>query len=189
VPQRIPKGRLGVSLGVDILRDQFASHRPTGRLLQHGQLLGVDLGPGTVTEGRRRWQPLFTPRDEALRQRNRHAVLTPGDATRWLVCGDPEGKVGHTGWLGVVGGADTVLYVLDPARSHEVPERHFPPEACAVRVVDRSRASKALAPVTNGTLLLAFGGAPGRRDCGRGGQGWPELAAWAVAWRQRMRAL
>ena len=98
-----------MSVWVEILLDKFASHRPTGRLLQHWQLLGVDLAPGTVTEGLRRLEPLFTPLYEALRQRNRHAVLTQCDETRWLVFGDPEGKVGHTWWLWVFGGADTVL--------------------------------------------------------------------------------
>lgn len=189
VPKLIPKGRLGVSMWVEILLDKFASHRPTGRLLQHWQLLGVDLAPGTVTEGLRRLEPLFTPLYEALRQRNRHVVLTQGDETRWLVFGDPEGKVSHTWWLWVFGGADTVLYVLDPSRSHEVPERHFPPDASGVLVVDRYSAYKAMAQVKNGTLLLAFCWAHVRRDFVRVGKGWPELEAWAVAWLQRIRAL
>ena len=189
VPKLIPKGRLGVSMWVEILLDKFASHRPTERLLQHWHLLGVDLAPGTVTEGLRRLEPLFTPLYEALRGRNRHAVLTQGDETRWLVFGDPEGKAGHTWWLWVFGAADTVLYVLDPSRSHEVPERHFPQDASGVLVVDRYSAYKAMAQVKNGTLLLAFCWAHVRRDFVRVGKGWPELKAWAVAWLQRIRAL
>jgi transposase len=189
VPKLIPKGRLGVSVWVEILLDKFASHRPTERLLQHWQLLGVDLAPGTVTEGLRRLEPLFTPLHEALRERNRQSVLTQGDETRWLVFSVREGKSGYTWWLWVFGSADTVLYVLDPTRSHEVPEQHFPPNASGVLLVDRYSAYKAMAQVKNGTLLLAFCWAHVRRDFVRVGKGWPELKAWALAWLQRIRAL
>jgi len=189
VPKLIPKGRLGVSLWVEILLDKFASHRPTERLLQHWQLLGVDLAPGTVTEGLRRLEPLFTPLYEALRERNRQSVLTQGDETRWLVFSVLEGKSGYTWWLWVFGSADTVLYVLDPTRSHEFPEQHFPPNASGVLLVDRYSAYKAMAQVKNGTLLLAFCWAHVRRDFVRVGKGWPELKAWALAWLQRIREL
>jgi transposase len=174
---------------VEILLDKFASYRPTERLLKHWQLLGVDLAPGTVAAGLRRLEPLFGPIQEALRQRNRQSVLAQGDETRWLVFADQEGKVGHTWWLWVFGGADTVLSILDPSRSHEVPEKHFPQDACGVLMVDRYSASKAMAQVKNGTLLLAFCWAHVRRDFVRVGKGWPELKAWALAWLQRIREL
>jgi len=189
VPKLIPKGRLGVSVWVEILLDKFASHRPTERLLQHWPLLGVDLAPGTVTAGLRRLEPLFTPLYEALGERHRQSVLTQGDETRWLVFIEQEGKSGYTWWLWVFGGPDTVLYVLDPSRSHEVPEQHFPPNASGVLLVDRYSAYKAMAQVKNGTLLLAFCWAHVRRDFVRVGKGWPELQAWAIAWLKRIRAL
>ena len=189
VPKLIPKGRLGVSVWVEILLDKFASYRPTERLLRHWQLWGVDVAPGTVADGLRRLEPLFGPLQQALRQRQRQSVLTQGDATRWLVFSDVEGKSGHTWWLWVFGGADTVLYVLDPARSHDVPEQHFPPNARGVLRVDRYSAYKAMAQVKKGTLLLAFCWAHVRRDFVRVGKGWPELRAWALAWLQRIREL
>jgi transposase len=189
VPKLIPKGRLGVSVWVEILLDKFASYRPTERLLKHWQLLGVDVAPGTVADGLRRLEPLFTPLQEALRERHRQSAFTQGDETRWLVFSDLEGKTGHTWWLWVFGGADAVLYVLDPSRSHEVPEQHFPPNARGVLLVDRYSAYKAMAQVKNGTLVLAFCWAHVRRDFVRVGKGWPELKAWALAWLQRIRAL
>jgi transposase len=189
VPKLIPKGRLGVSVWVEILLDKFASHRPTERLLQHWQLLGVDLAPGTVANGLRRLEPLFVPLYEALRQRNRQSILTQGDETRWLVFIEQEGKSGHTWWLWVFGGADTVLYLLDPTRSHEVPEQHFPKDASGVLLVDRYSAYKAMAQVKNGTLLLAFCWAHVRRDFVGVGKGWPELKGWALEWLQRIREL
>jgi transposase len=189
VPKLIPKGRLGVSVWVEILLDKFASYRPTERLLKHWQLLGVDLAPGTVADGLRRLEALFTPLQEALRERQRQSTFTQSDETRWLVFHDLEGKTGHTWWLWVFGGADTVLYVLDPSRSHDVPEQHFPPNARGVLLVDRYSAYKAMVQVKNGTLVLAFCWAHVRRDFVRVGKGWPELKAWALAWLRRIRAL
>jgi transposase len=189
VPKLIPKGRFGVSVWLEILLDKFASYRPTERLLKHWQFLGVDLAAGTVADGLRRLEPLFGPFQAAVRERNRQSVLTQGDETRWLVFSDQEGKIGHTWWLWVFGGADTVLYVLDPSRSHEVPEQHFPPNARGVLLVDRYSAYKAMAQVKDGTLLLAFCWAHVRRDFVRVGKGWPELKAWALGWLKRIREL
>ena len=39
---------------------------------------------------------------------------------------DLEGKTGYRWWLWVFLGEDTVVFRLDPTRSHEVPEGHFP---------------------------------------------------------------
>src|SRR5713226_8871864 len=188
-PKLIPKGLLGVSVWVEILLDKFASQRPTERLLNQWQFLGLDLAAGTVTAGLRRLEPFFQPVLEALRQRNRASVLTQADETRWLVFCEWEGKVGHTWWLWVFGGNDTVVYLLDPFRSHDVPENHFPKNACGVLLVDRYSGYKAMAQVKAGTLLLAFCWAHVRGDFVRVGKGWPELNAWALEWLQRIREL
>lgn len=188
-PKLIPKGLLGVSLWLEILVDKFASQRPTERLLNQWQLLGLDLAPGTVTDGLRRLEPLFQPVMEALRERNQASVLNQADETRWLVFCDWEGKVGHTWWLWVFGGTDTVVYILDPSRSHNVPENHFPKNACGVLLVDRYSGYKAMAQVKSGTLLLAFCWAHVRRDFVRVGKGWPESKAWALEWLKRIREL
>lgn len=189
VPKLIPKGLVGVSLWVEILVDKFASHRPTERLLTHWQWWGLALAPGTVTDGLRRLEPLFQPIYEALGQRNRQSVLKQADETRWLVFTEQEGKVGHTWWLWVFGGGDTVVYTLDPFRSHNVPENHFPQNAGGVLLVDRDSAYKAMAQVKAGTLLRAFCWAHVRRDCVRVGKGWPEWKAWALEWLKRIREL
>jgi transposase len=188
-PKLIPKGLLGASLWEEILIDKFASQRPTERLLKQWQLLDLDLASGTVTDGLRRLEPLFQPIMAALRERNRESILTQADETRWLVFCDWEGKVGHTWWLWVVGGSDTVVYILDPSRSHNVPENHFPKNACGILLVDRYSGYKAMAQVKAGTLLLAFCWAHVRRDFVRVGKGWPELKAWALEWLKRVREL
>ncbi len=189
VPKLIPKGRLGVSIWVEILLDKFATQRPTERLLGSWQLLGLDLSAGTVTNGLHRLEPRFRGLYQALITRNQQSAFHQGDETRWLVVVDKDGKIGHGWWLWVFGSADTVVYVLDPSRSHEVPETHFPVNARGVLLVDRYAAYKAMAQVKNGQLVLAFCWAHVRRDFVRVGKGWPELKEWALAWLRRIRDL
>jgi transposase len=189
VPKLIPKGRLGVSMWVEILLDKYASQRPTERLLRSWRLLGLDLSAGTVTNGLHRLEPLFSGLYEALIVRSRLSAFHQADETRWLVFVAKEGKIGHGWWLWVVGSSEVAVYILDPSRSHEVPEAHFPKNARGVLLVDRYSAYKAMAQVKNGGLVLAFCWAHVRRDFVRVGKGWPELKPWALAWLRRIRDL
>ena len=189
MPKLIPKGRLGVSMWVEILLDKYASQRPTERLLGSWRLLGLDLSAGTVTDGLHRLEPLFSGLYEALTARSRVSAFHQADETRWLVFVAKEGKIGHGWWLWVVGSAEVVVYILDPSRSHEVPETLFPKNARGVLLVDRYSAYKAMAQVKNGGLVLAFCWAHVRRDFVRVGKGWPELKPWALAWLRRIRDL
>ncbi len=188
-PKLIPKSLLGVSLWVEILLDKFASYRPTQRLLEQWRLLGLDLAAGTITDGLQRLEPLFEPLMAALRQRNRQSHYQQADETRWLVFVEQQGKVGFGWWLWVFNSEDTVVYILDDSRSHQVPEDHYLPQAGGVLMVDRYSAYKAMLQVKNGTLILAFCWAHVRRDFVRVGQGWPELESWALEWLRRIRDL
>jgi transposase len=185
----IPKSLLGVSVWAEILLDKFASYRPTQRLLEQWRSLGLDLAPGTITDGLHRLEPLFAPILEALLKRNRQSHYKQADETRWLVFVEQQGKVGFGWWLWTFNSDDTVVYLLDASRSHHVPEDHYPAGAGGVLMVDRYGAYKAMAQVKNGTLILAFCWAHVRRDFVRVGKGWPELHAWALQWLKRIREL
>jgi transposase len=188
-PKLIPKGRLGVSVWVEILIDKFYSHRPTERLLDQWRLLGLDLAPGTVTGGLERLEPLFQPLYEALLERNAQSAFAQADETRWMVFVEQEGKTGYRWWLWVFLGEDTVAFRLDPSRSHEVPETHFPAEARVVLMVDRYSAYKAMVQVKLGYVVLVFCWAHVRRDFVKVGKGWLEHKEWALAWLRRIREL
>ena len=188
-PKLIPKGSLGVSVWVEILLDKFASHRPTERLLTHWRLLGLDVAAGTVGDGLKRLEPLFQPLHKALLKRNAQSAFAQADETRWMVFIDQEGKAGHQWWLWVFLGADTVAYRLDPGRSHDVPEGHFPADSSVVMMVDRYSAYKAMAQVKTGNATLAFCWAHVRRDFIKVGKGWDESKPWALAWLRRIRGL
>jgi transposase len=188
-PKLIPKGVLGVSIWVEILLDKFFSHRPTERLLGQWQLLGLDVAASTVAGGLERLEPLFQPLYDALLLRNAAAAFAQADETRWMVFVTREGKVGYRWWLWVFLGEDTVVFRLDPTRSHDVPESHFPAEARVVLMVDRYSAYKAMAQVKLGNVVLVFCWAHVRRDFVTVGKGWPEHKEWALAWLRRIRAL
>jgi transposase len=188
-PKLIPKSLLGVSVWVEILLDKFASYRPTQRLLEQWRLLGLDLAAGTVTDGLQRLEPLFGPIMETLLKRNRQSHYKQADETRWLVFVEQQGKVGFGWWLWVFNSEDTVVYILDDSRSHQVPEDHYPSQAGGVLMVDRYSAYKAMLQVKNGTLILVFCWAHVRRDFVRVGKGWPELKSWALQWLRRIRDL
>ena len=188
-PKLIPKGRYGLSVWVEILLDKYFSYRPTERLLASWRLLGLDLAPGTVTDGLQRLEVLLRPIYEALKGRNPQGDLHQGDETRWRVFVALEDKQGYGWWLWVVLGPDTVVYLLDARRSHTVPEDHFRAESRGVMVVDRYAAYKAMSWVKEGILVLAFCWSHVRRDFIRVGKGWPELKTWALQWLRRIRGL
>jgi transposase len=188
-PKLIPKGVLGTSIWVEILLDKFASYRPTERLLAQWRLLGLDVAAGTVAGGLERLEPLFRPLYDALLKRNATAAFAQADETRWMVFVVQEGKAGYRWWLWVFLGEDTVIFRLDPTRSHDVPEGHFPADADLVLMVDRYSAYKAMAQVKLGNVVLVFCWAHVRRDSIKVGKGWPEHKEWALAWLRRIREL
>jgi len=188
-PKLIPKGNYGISIWVHVLLDKYATYRPTERLLGQLAQYGLHLSPGTVNTGLRRIEPLLRPVYEALCARNRQGEFHQGDETRWLVFARAEGKKGHCWWLWVVLAVDTVIYLLDRSRSHDVPEAHFGPKVKGVLEVDRYCGYKAMKQVRSGRLLLSFCWAHVRRDFVRVGRSRPELAPWALVWLRRIREI
>jgi transposase len=188
-PKLIPKGLYGTSLWVEILLDKFYSQQPVERLLEQLRLHGLDLAPGTVADGLQRLEPLFTPVYEALKERNGQSLYRQADETRWHVFAEHDGKSHHVWWLWAFSGEDTVVYCLDPSRSHTVPEDYYPDDVEAKLLVDRLASYKAMRQVKTGVILLAWCWAHVRRDFVRVGQGWPELKDWALAWLGRIREL
>jgi transposase len=188
-PKLIPKSRYGTSVWVHLLLEKFLLGRPLQRTIEQLGLYELPAAAGTMTAGMQRIKPLLTPMDEALRDRNTRSAVSHADETRWLVFGEKQGKNSYRWWLWVFAGEDSVVYLLDPTRSHEVPERHFAANRAGVLIVDRYSAYKAMQQVQDGKLILAFCWAHVRRDFVRVGKGYPELKEWALAWLRRIREL
>jgi transposase len=190
VPKLIPKGSLGTSVWVEVLLDKFLSYRPTYRLLEQWRTLELDLPLGTVTDGLRRLEPLFTSVYEAIIERNRQSIYQQADETRWLMFVTKEGKNSFRWWLWLHLGQDTAVYRVDPSRSHSVPEDHYPKTGDKIYLmVDRYAAYKAMIQVKDGLIVLVFCWAHVRRDFIEVGKGWEELKEWALQWLQRIREL
>jgi transposase len=186
-PKLIPKGNYGISIWVHVLLDKYSSYRPTERLLGQLEQYDLDLPAGTVNDGLKRIEPMLRPIYEAFCARNRLGGFHQADETRWLVFVLVDGKRGYGWWLWIILGADTVVYLLDSSRGHEVPETHFGPEASGVLEVDRYSGYKAMAQVKAGRIVLAFCWAHVRRDFVGVGKSWSELMPWALAWLRRIR--
>jgi transposase len=84
-------------------------------------------------------------------------------------------------------GTAAVVYVLDPRRSHDVPEGHFQAGGSVVLLVDRLSSYQAMAPVQAGSVVLAFCWAHVRRDFIAVAKSFPALKPWALAWLRRIR--
>ena len=185
----LPKSIYGTSIWIHLLIEKFHLQRPTHRTIEQLKLLGVSLASGTIADGLKRIEPLLTPLYDALRARHSESTYFHADETRWKVFVEKAGKVGHCWWLWLFAGEDSIVYVLDPSRSHDVPQSHFSADAQGVLTVDRYSGYKATEQVKRGKLLLAFCWAHVRRDYVRVGKGYPGLKRWALDWLGRIREL
>jgi transposase len=188
-PRVTPKSNLGVSIWVEVLLDKFRSYNPTHRLLADWQSLGLDLPSGTITGGLKKLVPLFKPVYESLLEHLRKQNHWYGDETRWLVFAKKDGKIGHRWMMWVLGSQEVAVYVLDPTRAHEVPEKALGPKAQGIMTVDRYSAYKAMKQVKEGKIILAFCWAHVRRDFLEVARAWPEHKDWGFDWVMRIRQL
>ena len=188
-PKVLPKSRYGTSIWVHLLLEKFHLQRPTQRTIEQLRLLGLSLAPGTIADGLKRIESMMTPVYEAIRTHHQQSAYFHADETRWRVFVEKAGKTGHRWWLWLFAGKDSVVFVLDPSRSHDVPQSHFADNVQGVLMVDRYSAYKAMQQVKDGQLVLAFCWAHVRRDFVRVGKGYPELKTWALQWLGRIREL
>jgi transposase len=178
----IPKSNLGISLWVMILQHKFQFFQPLYRTLIELRSYGLDLPAGTITAGMQKIMPLVEPLYQLLLEHNRSEDHWHGDETRWLVFEKQPGKAGFAWNLWVFVAKESIAFVLDPTRSHDVPEDHFGDDAQGIMNVDRYSAYKAMAQVKAGKIILAFCWAHVRRDFLAVLTGWSELNDWAWSW-------
>lgn len=176
----ISGGILGISVWVTVLLDKYLLQRPTHRLLEDLRHHGLDLAPGTVTDGLRRLAPLFTPLYEALVERSRLARHWHADETRWQVYETTPEKASHRWCLWVFESHEVVVYTLDPTRSAQVPKAHFAGVQAGIVSADRHSSYKSLAK--EGALQIAYCWAHVRRDFIRLAKEREVHQGWAEQW-------
>jgi transposase len=185
----IPKSNLGISLWVMMLQHKFEFFQPLYRIIAELRSHNLHLAAGTITGGLQKLVPLFQPLYKLLVEHNRDAEHWHCDETRWRVFVRRAGKAGFVWYLWVFVTKESIVFVLDPTRAHDVPETHFGDDAEGIMNVDRYSAYKAMAQVKTKKLILAFCWAHVRRDFLAVLTGWPELTDWAWSWVEEIGTL
>lgn len=178
----IPKSNIGISLWVMILQHKFEFFQPLYRILAELRGCDLHLAAGTITGGLHKLVPLFEPLYNLLVEHNRAEDHWHCDETRWRVFEKQADKANYNWMLWVFAAKESIVFVLDPTRAHDVPEEHFGDDAEGIASVDRYSAYKAMAQVKNGNIVLAFCWAHVRRDFLAVLTGWTELTDWAWSW-------
>ncbi len=178
----IPKSNLGISVWVLILQHKFQFFQPLHRVLAELRGHDLHLAAGTITGGLQKLVPLFQPLYKLLVEQNRAEQHWHCDETRWRVFVKRADKAGFVWMLWVFATKESIVFVLDPTRAHDVPEGYFGDDAEGIVNVDRYSAYKAMAQVKAAQIILAFCWAHVRRDFLAVLTGWPELTDWAWSW-------
>src|SRR5712691_805731 len=121
----IPKSNIGISLWVMILQHKFEFFQPLHRVIAELRSHDLQLPAGTITGGLQKLVPLFQPLYELLVEHNRAAEHWHCDETRWRVFVHRADKAGFVWYLWVFATQESIVFVLDPTRAHDVPETHF----------------------------------------------------------------
>ena len=179
VPRLISKGKLGISIWVEIILGKFDYYYPVNRRLRELSVNGLKLPAGTVTDGLKKIQPLFDKLYEALTLHNQGARHWHADETRWFVYADPDVKKGHQWCLWLFRSNDSFVFQLDPSRSSRVPKTYFE-KAEGILSVDRYAAYKAMQKVTR--IILAYCWAHVRRDFLELVKKYSDSERWAMDW-------
>ncbi len=180
----IRKGKLGLSIWVEILLHKYAFGIPVARQLQDFRLRGLPLAQGTVTGGLKIIKPLFEPVVEAIRDKVIHDEQWHADETRWMVWSD-EGAEKH--WLWIFLTSTAAYYSVDDNRSASVPKSLLC-ESNGVLVCDRYSAYISLAR-ENQDVFLAFCWSHVRRDFINAERGTDGLKTWSIVWVKRIGRL
>lgn len=184
-PKLIPKGMFATSFWVRLLMEKFLFQRPLHRVRKVLALEGLCVSQGTLTGGLRRIGELLQPLYTRILERSRTANHWKMDETRWLVFEEVEGKEGYRWWLWVVITDDTVVFLLEPTRSAQVPRDHLGENPEGIINADRYRVYKALGD----HILVAFCWAHVRRDFVRIHDGYRRLRNWGEGWVTRINEL
>ena len=184
----IRKGKLGVSIWVEVLLEKFHHVIPTNRLLQRWADLGLKRSPGTISDGLKQLLPLFKPLMKAFKAQQLSEHLFNADETFWRVFEKIAEKVGYRWYLWTFVSPSVCFYILDPSRSAKVPLSHFGELLqSAVLMVDRYSAYKKLPRTLS--ILLAFCWAHVRRDWIELARNYPPLKSDALGWVERIGLL
>ncbi|KLU62740.1 transposase IS66 family protein [Peptococcaceae bacterium CEB3] len=177
-PQLIPKGKFSLAFLVFMIVQKYFFQIPLNRQIRQWELEGLDISAGTLTGCFRAIQAFLEPLYALLIEASRGEEHWHIDETRWMVFAEKEGKTGYRWWLWTFVSEQTTVFVLDPHRSKEVPQKFFGQTAQGIANVDRYPAYCVL----DGRILRQLCWLHVRRDFLRAKEGTLSLTAWADDW-------
>jgi transposase len=184
----IPKGKLGISVWVEVILMKYLWAWPLNRLLQYWRTVGVDIASGTVIGGLQFLKPLLVPVVEAFHAHQLTESWAQADETTWKVFENIPGKHGNRWYLWVFRTESSVVFRMAPGRGADVPMEYYAELLVElVLVCDRYSGYKKMARIIG--ILLAFCWAHQRRDFIDLGRDYPALSDWADAWVERIGTL
>jgi transposase len=194
MPELIARGKLGISVWVQVLLGKYLYGQPTNRLLRDWREQGMHVAQGTITDGLQRIAPLFEPLAQAGLAHLREHDHWHADETRWEVWAEIEGKTTHRWYLWVFQASDVVHFTLDPSRSSSVPRSVLAGVDNGILSVDRYAAYGKYARGTakskdDSGVELSFCWAHVRRDFLKVANDHPALWRWGMDWAERIGQL
>lgn len=186
-PKLIPKGLFSTRFLGEVLIEKYLLQRPINRFLKNLVLHGLNVSSGTII-GNLRYinkEKIFDDMNEFIKDRNRCAPHWHLDETGWKVFEEIEGKKSYQWWLWISASKDTAVYMLDPGRGKSVPETYFAEVPECIVSCDRLKAYFCL----KSKFKLAYCWSHARRDFIEVENGFPEIAAKAHDWVERINDL
>lgn len=173
-PERLyPRTTIGNSLWVYLIAQKFLHGVPTNRTLKGLALADLPLAHGTVTGGFKLISGLVEPLYDAVFEHCQGRDFWNGDETTWRIMDAEKLKW----WLWLMASMDSVVYILDPSRSKEVPQAFFG-GATGTLMTDRLASYKKLSEA----IKKAWCWIHQRRDIFKLFQGVPSLKEWSKDW-------
>ena len=185
-PRLINKGKLGISVWVELLLNKYAYGIPINRQLESYKTQGLQLSPATISFGQEAITPFFEPVAEAIREFVAKSDQWHADETRWVTWAH-ETTGSHKHWLWVFLCDQAVYFSIADSRAAVVPESVIG-DSAGTLVCDRYSAYKKLANDAV-SIDLAFCWAHVRRDFIDAQRGNPELEKWSATWVNRIGRL
>ncbi|CAA7603376.1 Transposase IS66 family [Acididesulfobacillus acetoxydans] len=177
-PQLIPKGLFSLDFLVFTIVQKYFFQIPLNRQIRQWELEGLDIHAGTLTGCFQTIGAFLVPLYALLIETSRSETHWHVDETRWMVFAEKEGKQGYRWWLWTFVSKRATVFVLDPHRSKEVPQKFFGQTARGIINVDRYGAYCVL----DGQMLRQLCWLHVRRDFIRAKEGLLSLRDWADDW-------
>jgi len=184
-PQVIPKGMFSNAFLAHILVMKFFFQIPLHRMAMIMRMQGLAVNEGALTGMLKKLAPLLLPLYLLLTEVNRSENHWHVDETGWMHFVQVPDKQGWHWWLWVFVSPLTVVFVLDPSRSSNVPLKHFGKDARGIMNCDRFSAYGKLMALIEG-LVRALCWAHYRRDFLNAGKSLNCLKDWADLWVNRI---